>query len=73
MNVEPMRTLADWEKATLFLYLTQIGVPPWAKGDKNWQPKVMAALAGWTADQAAAAFEEATRRGMSDGPITEVE
>lgn len=44
--------LKDHEKATLFLYLTQVGLPPWAETEKEKQILALAAITGWTKERA---------------------
>lgn len=53
----------DHVRATLFLFLHQIGLPEWAQGDN--QPKALALLAGWDEERARKALNAACQVGYA--------
>lgn len=60
-----MKRLRDHEKATLFLYILQKGLPPWEGGPAVVQVRALAALTGWDEARAGAAFERAKAAGFA--------
>jgi hypothetical protein len=61
-----VRRLTDWKIATLFLYISEKGLPPWAQGGAAKQASALAMLAGWNGTRAARALREAVEWGCAD-------
>lgn len=53
----------DAERAWLFLFIVNRGLPPWAEGDKS--PRALAILAGWTEEHAREALDAACAVGWA--------
>lgn len=47
-----LENLIDRDRALLYLYVKEKGIPPWAKGDAE----IMAAICGWELDRAETAL-----------------
>jgi hypothetical protein len=59
------KSLSDRDKALLFLYVTQVGMPPWAQHEDG-QVELMMKLCDWTKERARKAFEDSSEAGLVD-------
>jgi hypothetical protein len=62
-QIKSLRSLSDVDKATLFLYLIEKGLPPWGIMDE--QPNVLVAMTGWTLRRATSALDRAVKAGYA--------
>ncbi len=60
--IEP-EFLEDWEKAVLYAFLTNVGLPSWATGHDQW--RAFAAVTGWPEQRCLSALAEAHRKGTA--------
>lgn len=63
--MEMPEKLDDHEKATLLMYMEQVGLPPWGGSKADVQIQVLMALCDWGKDRAENAFKEAQSKGYA--------
>lgn len=62
-QIKGLRSLSDVDIATLFLYLIEKGLPPWAIRDET--PNALVAMTGWTLKRATSALDRAVKAGYA--------
>lgn len=65
MAIAVGKPLSDRDKALLFLYVTQVGIPPWARHEDG-QIELLMRLCDWTEERARKAFEDTSDAGFAD-------